>query len=332
MINGKSFFAIKIFLVTVFFALTGCTVTPPVSTSPGETVTSVNTTIASPVPSTQPPLPTTPTVSITPILTPTPSSTPTFTPTLVPTATETPYAIPTPLGMEVTEQVLWLLETNNGCQLPCWWGIVPGQTTWDTAELFLKSFVANIYSASSPGLINYSPEIPLPAEVFEVPYTSPIYTVREGIVDEILTDVSIGDTTPTEYLTAYILPTFLNTYGQPAEVQLFTYRSPFEEGDLPFIAILIYPDQGIIALYDDNGQRLGDVVQGCPQKNSVAILKLWSPDSNVTFEQIIEGSSALRRDYLSLEEATGMDIATFYETFQNPDNTTCLQTPANLWR
>ena len=209
---------------------------------------------------------------------------------------------------------------------------MPGETTWDVAEQFLELFDSNIGFASNPGLINYSPEIPLPPQIFNAVSTLPIYSVRNGIVDAILTYVTGGDKTPPGYLSAYVLSTFLATYGQPTEIRLFTYDAPFEENELPFSVILIYPDQGIIAMYSDNGQLLGDIVQGCPQKNRASLLMLWASDSDLTLELLIEGTSALRRDYLPLEEATGMDVATFYETFGNPENAACLETPADLWR
>ncbi|MCP4538783.1 MAG: hypothetical protein GY832_16745 [Chloroflexi bacterium] len=25
-----------------------------------------------------------------------------------------------------------MLETNGGCDLPCWWGVTPGQSEWQT--------------------------------------------------------------------------------------------------------------------------------------------------------------------------------------------------------
>lgn len=338
--NGKFSFTVKILVIGISLVLVGCTTSSPAFTPTNESVASENAIVATTVPPTQPPLPATQLPSATPSLTPTPTSTltPTPIPTIQPTATETPFAISTPSGIEVTGQVLWLFETNNNCQLPCWWGITPGQTTWDVAEQFFNTFISNIQSASSPQLVNYSPVIPLPSEVYEIgnAYASnmyPIYTVRDGIVEEILTEVSIGDTPP-GYLTSYTLSTFLTTYGQPSEVWVFTYRSAFEENDLPFVVALSYPEKGIIALYSDNGVRQGDLVRGCPQEDPASVLKLWSPDLNLTFEQIKSGSSAIGadRDYLPLEEATGMDATTFYETFKNPDNTTCLETPASLWR
>ncbi len=34
---------------------------------------------------------------------------------------------------------------------------------------------------------------------------------------------------------------------------------------------------------------------------------------------------------MPLAQATEMDIETFYQTFKNPNNTECLETPAELW-
>ena len=326
--NDKFLIVLKVYVdvVGIILALVGCTATSMVSTPTIESVA-----VSSIPPThTSTPLPITQQPSAMPEFTLTPTNIPTPIPTLEPTATETPFVIATPQGTNAQEQVLWLLETNNSCQLPCWWGITPGQTTWEAAQQFLDTFVSNIQSVSSPQLANYSPAIPLPSEAYEISNeyasnTYPIYTVRNGIVEEILTEVSIGDT-PAGYLTPYLLPTFLTTNGPPSEVWLFTYSSPFEENDLPFIVVLSYPKKGIIALYSDNGVREGEVVRGCPQEDPVSILKLWDPGMNLTFEQIKSGSSSIGadRDYVSLEEATGMDVTTFYETFKNPDNTLCL--------
>ncbi len=320
------------FAITGFFALVGCAVTSPETTPSQVVVSSVNTVIATHVPITQTSLPPTLTPSTTPTLTLAPNSSPIATPTMTPTATETPYTIPTPLGTQVTEQVVWLLETNNGCQLPCWWGIVPGETEWDVAENLLVLFDPHIYTASALGFDYYNPSIPLPVEIFSVDHVNPIYTVRNGIVEKIETQVTIGDT-PADHFMQFALPSFLTTYGQPEEIWLSTYGAAFEEGDLPFFVVLFYPNQGILAVYDDNGERHGDLVEGCPQEDPVSYLVLLAPSLVGTFEEIISETSGLREwDYLPLEEATEIDVASFYEMFRQPENTTCLETPANLWR
>ena len=324
---------IRTLMLSIALFLIGCKGSALTPTSTEEIVAYNNTPISTPVPITQIPLAVTQFPSATPGLTLTPSntSTPTALPTIQPTATIRPTAIPTPQGDNPIQQVLWLYETNNGCQLPCWWGIVPGQTTWEVAERFFSSFIPDIYSVSGNGGISYSPRIPLAPEIFGTDSTLPTYSVRNGIVDLILTDVAIVYDTPSGYLTPYVLATFLATYGQPTEVWLSTYPTSIEN-DLPFGVVLFYPAKGIVAAYGDNGERVGDLVHGCPQANPAFYLRLSAPNLDITFERIKDRTSALKREYLSLEEATGMDVATFYQIFQNPENTICLETPADLWR
>lgn len=325
--NREILFAIKIFVLVIFFALAGCIGVSPVLTPTGVTLA------ASPISpiSTSLAATSTPTKESIPTRTPTLTKVPISTPTIQPTATETPFAIPTPPGNDTNEQVLWLLETNNGCKLPCWWGITPGQTEWKAAEKILTIFDANIYAASASGLDYYNPTINLPFGPYEINQIRPIYTIKNGIVEKIETQVLVGDS-PSEYLAQYALPALLTAYGQPGEVWLSTYPSAFEEGDLPFFAVLFYPEQGILAAYDTNGKEQGNLVQGCPQEKPLSRLVLLPPGLDNTFEETVSKTSGLgQRDYLPLEEATGMNVMTFYEIFKDPGNVTCLETSAELW-
>ena len=81
---------------------------------------------------------------------PTSSKTPFVTPTtqmimpsptaisIIPTTTLlTPTYAPTMTELEKTSAILKLLRENAGCNLPCWWGFVPGITHWkDESVLF----------------------------------------------------------------------------------------------------------------------------------------------------------------------------------------------------
>jgi hypothetical protein len=317
-----------IVMANLLLILAGCTVSSAAPAPLGEGLSDISTIVVTLTPSatrTLPPVTQTP--SPTPALTLAPSPTPT--PTAQPTVTETPVAIPTPPGTSLTEQVLWLYETNNGCQLPCWWGMTPGQTTWPIAEEFLNRFDEDIYSASSaPRRAYYGVLIPLPTKVFGEDWSELGIVVQDDVINHIRTRVSMGNTPP-GYLTQYMLSTFLTTYGQPAEVWLSTYSAPYS--DLPFRVVLFYPDQGIAALYGSNGIKQGEVVSGCPQQSPVGFLSLWGPSLTLTFEEVKSSAAAYNVDFLSLEDSTEMDVTTFYETFKNPDNSTCLETPAHLW-
>ena len=67
-----------------------------------------------------------PTCTSTVLPTSTATSSPSPTPTLIPT--ETPW--PALRGEEAQHRAEELIRNNANCTLPCWWGIVPGKTSW----------------------------------------------------------------------------------------------------------------------------------------------------------------------------------------------------------
>jgi hypothetical protein len=59
----------------------------------------------------------------------------------IPSSTSTPGPTETPPGLNPDELhtfVSRMLETNGDCELPCWWGIVPGETTWNDMENYFS--------------------------------------------------------------------------------------------------------------------------------------------------------------------------------------------------
>jgi len=40
------------------------------------------------------------------------------------------------------------METNVECRLPCWWGVLPGKTSWQNAEKYLSSITTSIYESA----------------------------------------------------------------------------------------------------------------------------------------------------------------------------------------
>lgn len=84
------------------------------------------------------------TATATASLTPTATATPTAArPTATPTETVTPLPTATLTVEELRQraqiidaQVEAIMASNNGCQLPCWWGIEPGDTVADAWQIF----------------------------------------------------------------------------------------------------------------------------------------------------------------------------------------------------
>lgn len=267
------------------------------------------------------------------ILTPTLLSTLTTTATPSPEATKTPWPTwtpkPTPLPTLPPEQArafAWeLYQTNAGCQLPCWWGFTPGQTYWKTAEHFLAAFasqIAVVGSVADPSYTVYV-NIPVPEEIFPVPLEQ-AYMVEGGLITQIQAQ--------TKNVPAYSLPSFLTTYGEPSEVWMRTY-SKSREGDLPFDVVLAYLNNGIMVRYDISAEETSYEIRGCPQEATSATFSLWPPEQHLSFAEALDKMTfyPIEQPLLRLEEATSMNEETFYQTFVDLDNITCLETPAELW-
>lgn len=275
-----------------------------------------------------------PPVSITPTLTIVLSASPTATATVRPTSTTTPTAlpptstpttIPTPSAtltdQQETKFVVYMLKSNGGCKLPCWWGFTPGLTTWPTAVNFFASIGKKPAAYHNPTMTNYTINFIAPTQATQ------IYIVKDDRISMIW---AATDDSP-----HYILSQFLRAHGQPTEVWIRTYSNARED-ELSFFIDLFYPEQGIMAMYVVPAMRTGDKIVACPQLKSPT-LWLWSPDQQLTIEDIavlnVGGplSESDVQSYRSLQEATGIGIESFYHNFSKLDNHNCLETPAKLW-
>jgi hypothetical protein len=80
----------------------------------------------------------------------TPTAVPnTATPTAIPlTATPKPLPTATLTNEQIDANLTELMLTNGGCELPCWWGILPGETSIDSARESLKALGASFPGAT----------------------------------------------------------------------------------------------------------------------------------------------------------------------------------------
>jgi hypothetical protein len=122
------------------------------------------------------------------IVTETASVTPITTATAVP-PTLTPA--PTLTTRQAQEMVLDLLKNNAGCELPCYWGITPGETTWQDALIYLASFSERFeggnydVTASDGNELSYLAfEIRNTIPEYDEPVLSD-YIEKNGIIDSI---------------------------------------------------------------------------------------------------------------------------------------------------
>jgi len=290
------------------------------------------------------------TLAPSPTFAPSPTAVPSLTPTWLPTDTPTPSPIPptrtpspTPVPtMTADEEYVFvseMLQDNGGCRLPCWWGFTPGETPQQTPRAFFTSLGKQIQGS----VRNYT-------VVFNNPghYESYQSYIGDGILDMIGINAgppvgqdgypAYGDHQFGGDWRTYMLPQMLEVYGPPQQVFLETYSSGPDR--LPFRLWLFYPDQSFLVKYEgftgEEGKggwvEAGQAIRMCPWRSEVA-LWLWPPEREMTLEDIDPMiRNPVDPDRIrSLEEATGISIEQFYQTFSQPDNQACLETPADLW-
>lgn len=263
------------------------------------------------------------------LATPVPSRTPSQT-SSSPTVVLAPTAEPTLSSAEAVAFVLNLLQVNDDCLFPCWWGASPNETTWQEFEPFLEQFATEIINLESVSpnnpLETYEVHINVPMQISPTDQLILFYTTRNGVIENI--EIELGNSSP------YSLPELLTKYGPPSDVWLSSY-SYSRDNNLPFRTILFYLDQGFMVTYfDDAEEKSGDIV-GCPQQSDNQFIRawLWYPQSEIVIEDVFNKSPLIDQTqaYLPLEEATNIEHEDFYEIFKDANNTSCIETRADLW-
>jgi hypothetical protein len=258
------------------------------------------------------------------------SAVPTEVTTTVPLPTEQPTVaetkeiqVPTLSQDEAYKQYQRLLQNNAGCQLPCWWGITPGKTTWRDAEGFLKAFTELNTNGNTNGFFAVDVHLPLPREKGTLSHT---YYIKDGIVYWI--EAYNYDWAPSLFLTE-----FLNTFGPPNEVFIRTFRSE-ENGSQPFLIDLFYGNRGILMEYSGGDpDQVDSKLRDCFNDMNAPFIYLWSPDEKMTSSEAINTFLDTRNlPYpVPIIKSSDMDISTFFNIFKNPIGVKCIDTPLELW-
>jgi hypothetical protein len=272
----------RIFLdVICLLVLSSCSRTEPPGVQPAITalpaVTSVQTAIVQePTVEIQATSSLTPTPAITPTATWTPPPTPTLTPTSAPTWT--PDATLSP--QKARALVKDLLANNGGCQFPCWWGMIPGRTDWNTAKHFLDTFVKKIEVFQDYQKIKV--DFPVHIIVYIIRYET-----GDGVEDNFTVDVENG------MIFAFMVSGFrvqqlLTNYGPPDEV--YIHAEPYHsDGSPPTFTLAVYYGQKYFwTEYEFEGKIVGNTIQGCLQSVYPLRTRLGSPNKDWTVKDMMD--------------------------------------------
>jgi hypothetical protein len=251
--------------------------------------------------------------------------------------------IPTLRPEEALETFADLIEKNDECDLPCWLGIIPGQT--DSGEVVNKfsefSAIANTnYSSEWASTRIFLPNF----EAATHDIATNVAFAENGKVAQILVAASsyLDKNGPLDYnnpefqrlLQRYFVPGIFMDYGQPENIFLDTTLIAADPAiSFPYVIWVIYPQKGFLIRYQGNNIRVGNNISICPMQSRIEI-RIWDVTRSV-YEEFIKDDRALGISTSlgpqPIESVTDFDIGSFYEAYSSGRSDTCFETPASIW-
>jgi hypothetical protein len=265
---------------------------------------------------------------------PTSSINPSQTPLPTAILTNTPVATWTPLPTlelnQARQKINGLNLNNGGCQLPCWWGIVPSKTTWPEAIHFLAPFSEIKQGESGSFLEDGKKHFATNFSIYyDIASKTESWRLLLSVQDEVVTDIEV---LPPDTEHNFKLNQLLVAFGMPNQIYVSAQPDAQTNKLLPARIILDYSDVGIWASYEFPLTKVGQTLKICPQPIG-ARLDLWNPkvknSRRISIEEFVNRITGF--EPRKLEDISKMTIESFYETFQNPNTTICLETQVNLW-
>jgi hypothetical protein len=239
-------------------------------------------------------------------------------PTLIPTLTQTPRATLEPTEFVNTVKKFFL--QGEGCQTPCLFGIVPGQTTYAQArEIF--SWLRNPLSKEKypNGEEYYTTSI----DYKNAPISIGVrISLDRDIVKSIYADIDLSRysniITERQDWEAYSLDNILSQYGSPTKVE-FDLDYPHEEGFPEDIAwydmIVTYEDIDLTIEYYHGQSVEGNFINACPLTDQFMVVMIYV------------GNDFENRPYkgVPLEKATSLTMTQFSKLFTQKSKIACFQ-------
>jgi hypothetical protein len=255
-------------------------------------------------------------------------------------------AVSTPSKEDAYLLLVDLLKTNNGCDLPCWWGITPGVSSPSDAYSTLIDFqsISNsglLYPTSGVIYITYPKEdLLVNINVGFQPDVGKQTVKMLKVFTQTLRDLGNSSyedvySAPVykELLGSYSLNRILSRFGHPKQILVRADIYNYTQSRETFEVTLLYPEIGLFVRYNSLAERIGNNISGCPSK---AFTELWllSPNDKDSYQEILSANDATWEGNFpyskSVEDAASMTVEEFYQTFKESTDS-CVETPLNIW-
>lgn len=271
----------------------------------------------------------------------------TMTPIMRPDNSATPAPVVIPTYQTVDSYINWLfsLGASPDCELPCWWGMVPGTTKIDDAREILSPFLLTRFPAFAgdpTGYIGYAADV----SGEEIGGVSIGFWVRNGVVESIGVAPYISSDAPERSIAneIFYLDWTLDTYGVPSTVYVHLESEPPEQSsNWVYEILLVYEEHaayltysGIYALPNSDEEFITACL-GRDRFSSIGF-SLFSDQVKLEDSPLIAAignfdiESRIRDgDLLEWEDATGKTLEEFTELFSANVGDICFQSPRSNW-
>jgi hypothetical protein len=282
-----------------------------------------------------------------------PSATATSPSTPISTLTSTPIVRPTLPPTYTVDQayteLLELLRSNGGCQIPCIIGLDPLVSTSNDALVALSPLSSiTSFLAHEEGDSYFYFDVPINNNLLIIDISYSLEHDRDVIeiiylYAELLRAVDDGFevifNSPEFYriLELFSLKSILMTYGPPNEIYI---RADLMQIDQPipyhpFYLLLAYPDKGFFIEYVSSIEQQEGMVIACPVHS---YFRIWTfrEEDDADFREILQDDPFFK-DYIpdfpgykAIAEATKIGVDEFYELYFGNEQY-CLESPREIW-
>jgi hypothetical protein len=332
------------FSLLVLIFVTGCTDAATLQDQPEAPVKTPTHTVLSTTNQPVVEIDTTPTeidIPLSPTATPSPTKKPV--PTLQPVS---PLSVEQELLLEASAKLAQeLMQTNGGCQLPCWWGIELEESLETVNREFDKIFdekfdndslfyVSRFKVIDEDGTIRLGYHNPVMSGI-DVSITTNFHFV-DGQVQfiDVLAERPLrqyGEEKLIRDWENYSISSILQQYGKPPYVYLFP-QSIADPGPLNFNLLLYYPELGFKFEYGPFDVSSSETqTELCLDLQNIRqiSLSLYNPEfvhlrSNYLLPPALNPEAEEFLHAWTWEAITGMDLDMFYELYKS-SNPECIQ-------
>jgi len=249
----------------------------------------------------------------------------------------------TPLSQQKNKLTEWMYNFDL-CPLPCWLGVIPGKTKFE--DVIIEAQNQEIWDGydNEPEhkLVTFkqgfrtSVQIMRDGDVNRLDWIDSLYLADEEMVDRIeaqvdlLVEDPIDPITDDFYLSSYSMENVVQQYGVPDAVLLDGLGdSPAPK--LGYWFTLVYYQEGFSITYSGVTPKAKTVLI-CPalSMNQVLSFGIISQKQNAFYPlEVIPFLGKFQ--WHTLEEASGVDLNTFYEQVLDQGNKTCFVVPLSAF-